>query len=151
MQSLSGFPDLCSQHKSDFGVVDITIRITLEPDAEFKKQLITKVPIHYQDQLQQILDDSETNGIFNRVGLNAAKNNELGSEFINPIKIILKGDVYKMVIDARLLNAKTDVSTNHVALLPVQVLILRINGKIFSTTDLSTAYHQVFSLLKHKN
>ena len=51
----------------------------------------------------------------------------------------------KIFIDARLLKAITDVSKYHFPLLPVQGLIPRIDGTIFSTTDLSTAYHQVAS------
>ena len=47
-----------------------------------------------------------------------------------------------MVIDLTPLNALTDVSKYHFPLLPVQVLILRTNGKFFSTRDHSTAYHQ---------
>ena len=48
-----------------------------------------------------------------------------------------------MIIDPRVFNAKTVVSKYHFALLPVEVFFLRINGKTFSTTDLSFAYHQV--------
>ena len=82
-----------------------------------------------------------------------AINNELGSEFINPIIILPKGDTYKIVIDARLFNAITDVSKYHFPLLPVQVPIPRINGKMFSASlILTTAYHQVWlKLLKPKN
>ena len=72
-------------------------------------QRITKVPIHYRDQIQQILDDLKDKGIIEGVQLNGAENNELGSEFIYPIKIRTKGDTYKRVTDARLFNAITDV------------------------------------------
>ena len=47
-----------------------------------------------------------------------------------------------MVIDARLLKVITDISKHLFPLLPVRVLIPRIIGTVFSTTDLSTAYHQ---------
>ena len=57
--------------------------------------------------------------------------------------ILIKGDTFEKGIDARFLMAETDVSKCHFLLLPVPVFIPRINGKIFSTTDLSTAYHQV--------
>ena len=115
MQLLCEFQDVYSHYQYDFGVVDILFHITLEADAELKEKRITKVPILYRDQMKQILDDLEQNGIIERVGLNAARNNELGSEFLYPFIILLKGDIS----------------------------IPRINGKIFSTTDLSTLYHEV--------
>ena len=49
----------------------------------------------------------------------------------------------KKLMDARFLHAVTEVSKYHFPVLPVHVLISRINGKLSSTTDLSTAYHQV--------
>ena len=84
----------------------------------------------------------EKKGISQRVGLDAARNIELGSEFLNPIIFLLKGNRYKIGIDARLLNATNDVSKYHFPLLPIQVLISRNNGVVFSTTNLSNAYHQ---------
>ena len=54
---LCEFQDDYSQHKNDFVVVDIPFHITLKPDAELKKQRITKVPFRYRDQIQQIFDD----------------------------------------------------------------------------------------------
>ena len=93
--------------------------------------------------MQEILDNLEAEVIIERVGLHAAVNNELGSEFINPVIILPKGDTYKKVIDARLLNAITDTTKYHFPPLPVQVSIPKINGKIFSITDLTTAYDQV--------
>ena len=108
-----------------------------------KKQRIAKIPIHYRDQIQQILDDLEQNGRIERVGLNAARNNELGSDISNRVIILPIGDTYNIVMDARLLNAMTDVSKYHFPLLPVQILTPRINGKICGTTDVSTADHQI--------
>ena len=83
MEVLCEFQDVHSQHKYDFDFVDITFHITLKPDGERKKQRITKVSIHHRDWIQQILDDLEQNSIIERVGLNAAKNKELGSAFEN--------------------------------------------------------------------
>ena len=86
----------------------------------------------------------ETNEIFERVGfLDAARNDKLVSEFVNPNIILPKSDTYKIVIDARLFNAKTDISHYDFPLLPVQLLIPTIDGTTFSTTHFSTAFHQV--------
>ena len=114
IQLLCEFQGVYSQHQYDFGVVDIPFTSHLKQMPNWKKR-ITKVPIVYRDQMKQILDDLEKNGIIERVGLNAARNNELGSEFLYPFIILLKGDIS----------------------------IPRIDGKIFSTTDLSTLYHEV--------
>ena len=100
MQFLCQFQDVYSQYKYDFDVIDIPFQITLKPDAELKKQRITKVPTHYRDQIQQILDDLEQNCTIKRVGINVARNNEFGPEFINPIIILPKGDTYKTVTEA---------------------------------------------------
>ena len=40
--------------------------------------------IHYQDKRSQTLDEMEQNGKFERSGLNAARNEELFSDFTAP-------------------------------------------------------------------
>jgi hypothetical protein len=70
-------------------------------------------------------------------------NNEMGSAFINPIIIIPKGDVLKLVLDARYLNSQTDLTQYSWPLEPVNVLITKIRGKYFTISDMSCAYHQV--------
>ena len=62
-QLLCEFQDYYSPHKNDCGVVDIFFHITLKLDAGLKNESVTKVPIHYRDQLEQILDDLEHIGI----------------------------------------------------------------------------------------
>ena len=109
MQLLCEFQDMYSQHKYDFVVVAIPIRITLKQDAALKKQRITEIPIHCREKVQAIVDELETNGLIEPVGLDA-QNHELFSEFISPFKIFAKGDTYNYVFDATLLNAKTDFS-----------------------------------------
>ena len=143
MQLLLEFQDLHLQHKHDFGVVDTPFHITLQPDAELKRQRIEKIPIHYRAKIQTILDDLETNGIIERVGIDAARNVELGPEFINPFTFLPKYDKYKNVLVARKLNSITDFSKYHFPLKAVQVLIPRIIGIIFSKTEVTPANQQV--------
>ena len=144
MQNVFEHQDVSLQHKYDFGgVVDIPFRITLKPDVELKKESVTKIAIHYRDEIQKNLVELETNRNIERLGLDAARNNELGSEFNNPIIIFPKGDTCKFVNDARILSAITDASSYQFPLLPVQVSIPSNNGTKFSTTNLSTAKHQV--------
>ena len=54
-----------------------------------------------------------------------------------------KNDYVKLVIDARYLNSVTDLTNYSWPLEPVQMIMTRVNGKVFSVSDLSSAYHQV--------
>ena len=54
-----------------------------------------------------------------------------------------KNDYVKLVIDARYLNSVTDLTNYSWPLEPVQMIMTRVNGKFFSVSDLSCAYHQV--------
>ena len=51
------------QQKIDFGVVGVFLDITFKPDVKLKKQRSTKASFHYIDQVQQIFDVIEHNGI----------------------------------------------------------------------------------------
>ena len=68
---------------------------------------------------------------------------ELGSLFVNPIILLPKADFVKLVIGARYLNSITDSTNYSWSLEPVQMIMTRINGKYFTASDLSCAYHQV--------
>ena len=67
----------------------------------------------------------------------------MNSWFVNPIIILPKKDYVKLVIDARYLNSITDTSNSSWPLEPLHVLITRVNGSYFTSSDLSCAYHQV--------
>ena len=64
----------------------------------------------------------------------------MNSWFVNPIIILPKKDYVKLVIDARYLNSITDTSNSSWQLEPLQVLITRVNGSYFTSSDLSCAY-----------
>ena len=68
---------------------------------------------------------------------------ELGSLFVNPIILLSKADCVKLVIDARYLNSITNLTNYSWPLEPVQMSMTKINGKHFTASDLSCAYHQV--------
>ena len=68
---------------------------------------------------------------------------DMNSWFVNPILIFPKKDYVKLVIDARYLNSITETSNSSWPLEPLQVLIARVNGSYFTSSDLSCAYHQV--------
>ena len=89
--------------------------------------------------MQQISEDLERTSIIKRVGENDVRKDELGSKFTYATILLPGGDTHKTVIDASLLNVITDLSKHHLQFLPVEVLILRKNGKKFSKTYFSTA------------
>ena len=68
---------------------------------------------------------------------------KMGSLFVNPIILMPKNDYMKLVIDARYLNSVTDFTNYCWPLEPVQMIMTRVNGKVFSVSDLSCNYHQV--------
>ena len=68
---------------------------------------------------------------------------EMGSLFVTPIILMPKNDYGKIVIDARYLNSVTDLTNYSWPLEPAQMIMTRVNGKVFSVSDLSCAYHQV--------
>ena len=67
----------------------------------------------------------------------------MGSLFVNPFILMPKNDCVKLVIDARFLNSVTDLTNHSWPLEPVQAIMTRVNGKYFSVSDLSCAYHQL--------
>ena len=69
--------------------------------------------------------------------------NEMRSLFVNQIILMPKNDYVKLVIDARYLNSVTDLRNYSWPLELVQMIMTRVNGKVFSVSDLSCAYHQV--------
>ena len=67
----------------------------------------------------------------------------MGSLFVNPIILIPKDKNVKLVIDARHLNLVTDPTNYSWPLEPVPMIMTRVNGKFFSVSYLSCAFHQV--------
>ena len=66
-----------------------------------------------------------------------------GNTFTNPVKIIRKGESLKIVLDARYLNSMIDESKCNWPIEPVDVALTRINGTLFTTADLKSAYNQI--------
>ena len=113
--------------------------IPLKKDCEFKKQRSSKVPLHLRDKLEASMDELIQAGIIRELN----EHDDLNSWFVNPIIILPKNDYVKLVIDARYLNSITDTSNSSWPLEPLQVLMTRVNGAYFTSSDLSCAYHQV--------
>ena len=131
--------DVYSLHKFDVGKTRQKFHVTLKPNVELKRQRASKVPLHLKDKLEKLLTQLKDADIIREMG----DDDEMGSLFVNPIILMPKNDYVKPVIDARYLNSVTDLTNYSWPLEPVQMIMTRVNGKFFSVSDLSCAYHQV--------
>ena len=97
------------------------------------------MPLHLKDKLEKLLTQLRDADIIREMG----DVDEMGSLFVNPKILMPKNDHVKLVINARYLNSVTDLTNYSWPLQPVQMIMIRVNGKFFSVSDLSCAYHQV--------
>ena len=122
--------------KFDVGKTKVKLKLPMKKDAIFKKQ----VPIHLRERIQKLLD------ILKKYDIIAPVNKEqlsTGNTFTNPVIILRKGESLKIVLDARYLNSMIDESKSNWPIEPVDVTLTRINGTIFTTADLNSAYNQI--------
>ena len=131
--------DVYSQHKFEIRQTKQKFHVTPKPNSELRKQRPSKVPLHLKEKLEKLLGQLQETGIIREKG----DDDELGSLFVNPIILLPKVDYVKLVIDAIYLNSITDLTNYSWPLEPVQMIMTRINGKYFTASDLSCAYHQV--------
>ena len=112
----------------------------MKKDAIFKKQRISKVPIQLRERIQKILD------LLKKYEIIAPVNKEqlsTGNTFTNPVMILRKGELLKIVLYAQYLNSMIDESKCNWPIEPVDVALTRINGTKFTTADLNSAYNQI--------
>ena len=131
--------DVYSQHKFDVGKTRQKFHVTLKPIVELKRQRPGKVPLHLKEKLEKLLTPLKDADIIREMG----DDDKMGSLFVNPVIPTPKKDYVKLVNDARHLNPVTDFTNYSRPLEPVQMIMTRVNGKIFSVSDLSCAYHQL--------
>ena len=131
--------DVFSKFTNDVGKITQEFHVKLKKDAELRKQRHSKVPLHYGDRPEILLYELQRAGIVREMGSDV----EMGSLFTNPIIILPKGDTVKLVIDARYLNSTTDLSNYSWPLEPIQMLLTRLDGVYYTTSDLASTYNQV--------
>ena len=138
MKLLARDKDVYSQHKYDAGKIKQKFHVKLLLNSTMTKQRPSRVPLHHPSGkiLQDQLCKAE---IIREMG----DDTEMGSSFINPVFILPKGNIVKLVIDARSLNSITDLSKYSWPLEPIGSLLARFNGNYFTTSDLCSAYNQV--------
>ena len=123
----------------DVGKTRQKFHVTLKPNVELKRQRPSKVPLHLKEKLEKLLTQLKDADIIREMG----DDDEMGSLFVNPIILMPNSDYVKLVIDARFLISVTDLTNYSWPLETVQMIMTRVNGKFFSVSDLSCAYHQV--------
>ena len=131
--------DVYSQHEFDLGKTRQTFHVTLKPNFELKGQRPSKVTLHLKEKLEKLLTQLKDADIIRGMG----DDDQMGSLFVNPIILMPKNDYVKLVIDARFLNSVTDLTIYSWPLELVQMIVARVNDKVFSVSDLSCACHQV--------
>ena len=126
--------------KFDVGKTKVKLNLPMKNDAVFKKQRISKVPIHLRERIQELLDVQKKYNIIVPV-----KKEQLSTRntFRNPVIILRKGESLKTVLNSRYLNSMIDESKCNWPIEPVDVALTRINGTIFTTADLHSAYNQI--------
>ena len=126
--------------KFDVGKTKVKLNLPMKKDAIFKKQRISKVPIHLRDRTQKLLDVLKKSDIISPVNKEQLST---GNTFKNPVIILRKRKSLKTVLDARYLNSMIGESNCNWPIEPVDVALIRINGTIFSAADLNSAYNQI--------
>ena len=101
------YPTVYATSKFDVGKISSPLQLPLKPDATFKKQRPSKVPIHLYDKVNRLLDILEQYEIISPVN---KEKQPKGNTFINPVIILAKGESLKIVLDARYLNSLIDES-----------------------------------------
>ena len=126
--------------KFDVGKTKVKLNLPMKKDAIFKKQRKSKVPIHLRERIQKLLD------VLKKYDIIAPVNKEqlsTGNTFTNPVIILRKGESLKIVLDARYLNSMIEEYKCNWPIEPFDVALTRINGTIFTTADLNSAYNQI--------
>ena len=131
--------DVYSQQNFDVGKTCQQFHFTLKPNVELKRQRPCKIPLQLKEKLEKLLTQLKDADIIREMG----DDDEMGSLFVNPIILMPKNDYVKLIIDARYLNSVTDLTNYSWPSETVQIIMTRVNGKVFSVSDLSCAYHQV--------
>ena len=126
-------------NKFDVGKTRQKFHVTLKPNLEMKRQRASKVPLYLKDKLAKLLTQLKDADIIRETG----DDDEMGSLLVNPLILMPENDYVKLVNNACYLNSVTDLTNYSWPLEPVQMIMTRMNGKFFSVSDLSCAYHQV--------
>ena len=140
IKQLMKYSSVYATSKFDVGKFSSSLQLPLKPDAVFKKQRASKVPIHLHDEVNRLLNILEQYEIISPVN---KEEQPKANTFINPVTILAKGESLQIVLDARYLNSLIDESKCNWPIEPIQVILRKKNGKYFTTADMTSAYNQM--------
>ena len=100
---------------------------------------MTKVPIHYREQVNALLERLIQVGLIREL----KNDDELGTCLDNPIIYLRKEKTLKLCVDSSFVNSITKLVSIPFAIEPFHILLIRLTGKVFSISDFYNAYHQV--------
>ena len=83
------YPTVYATSKFDVRKTNSPLHLYLKPDAVFKKQRASKVPIHLHDKVNRLLDILEQYEIISPVN---KEEQPKGNTFINPVIILAEGE-----------------------------------------------------------
>ena len=134
------YPSVYATSEFDVGKINSLLHLPLKPDAIFKKERASKVPIQLHDKDNRLLDILEQYEIISPVN---KEKQPKGNTFNNPDFILTKGESLKIGLDARYLNSLINESKCNWPKKPIQVILTKTNGKNFTTADKNSAYNQM--------
>ena len=137
---LLNYPTVYATSKFDVGKVSSSLHLPLKPDAIFKKQGASKVPIHLLDKVNRLLDILEQYEIISSVN---KEEQPKGNTFINPVIILAKRESLKIVLDSRYLNSLIDEFKCIWPIESIQNILKKINVNYFTIADMNSAYNQM--------
>ena len=86
------YPTVYATSKIDVGKINSPLHLPLKPDAVFKKQRASKVPIHLHDKVNRLLDIIDYYEIISPVNKEEQPKRNI---FFNPVIILAKGESLK--------------------------------------------------------
>ena len=125
------------QHPS---VLDLNLITQPNNYSQLLTQRPSKVPIHYRDKPNVLLKELEKYNIIKQIGSSPQDKPVYGTNYLNPLIIIPKGDTIKCVLDARHLNSNTEQSDESWPIEHLAPQLARANKKYKSSIDLMYAY-----------
>ena len=134
------YPKAYATSKFDDGKGNSPLILHLKPDAVFKKQRASKLPIHLQDKVNRLLDVIKHYEIISPVN---KEEQPKDNTFINPVIFLAEVESLKKVLDARYFSSLIDESKYEWPIEPIQLILTKTNGKYFTTADMKNAYNKM--------
>ena len=139
-QLLTQFKKRYATSKFDVEKIKVELNLPLKATAIFKNQRATRIPLQLPDGGQHVLN------ILTHFDIIATVNTDsltTGNTFIYPVFIFEKRESLKIVLDARQLSTMINETKCSLPIEPIQFILTRIKGPIFSIADMNSAYNQI--------